>query len=269
MKKFLIGFGILISLGLAGCDQELAGSPIRDIGTDTLNTSGEVTAIADDTVVTGDIVDGTIVAADIATGAVATAEILDGTIANADISASAAIAHSKLASLTNGYLLVGSGSVATATQISGDVALADSGAVTIQSNAVENSMLNVPVLRAYQETFAFGDMTDGGGTSGTFDLSLSIPEGAVVTQVFIDAVTGFAGDTSAVITIGDGSTADRYNTGTPNVFATADHVSAGAVSGTAYHSAAKTPKVTITTNSDFTSVSAGQATITIFYYQSV
>jgi len=44
-------------------------------------------------------------------------------------------------------------------------------------------------------------MTDGGAASGTFDLNTSIPEGAVFVQSFIDAVTGFAGDTSAVITI--------------------------------------------------------------------
>ena len=40
---------------------------IRDIGTDVINMDGEVTAVADDTIVTGDIVDGTILAADLAT----------------------------------------------------------------------------------------------------------------------------------------------------------------------------------------------------------
>ena len=39
----------------------------RDISTDTINSAGEVAKIADDTVVTGDIVDGTILAADLAT----------------------------------------------------------------------------------------------------------------------------------------------------------------------------------------------------------
>lgn len=132
-----------------------------------------------------------------------------------------------------------------------------------------NAALSAPKIAFIQETVAFGDFTDGGGTSGTIELSTDIPEGAVVMQSFIDAVTGFAGDTSAVITIGDGSDVDRYNTGTPNVFATADHVSAGAVSGTAYHSAAKTPTITITSGSAWSSVTAGQATITIAYYQSV
>lgn len=136
-------------------------------------------------------------------------------------------------------------------------------------NAIVNSASTVPAIKTYQETFAFGDMTDSTGVTGTFDLSLSIPKGAIVMQSFVDAVTGFAGDTSATIQIGDGTDPDRYSTGTPDVFTTADHISAGAVSGTAYHSAAKTVKVTITAATDWGDVTAGAVTITIFYYQSV
>jgi len=82
----------------------------------------------------------------------------------------------------------------------------------------------------------------------------------------ITDVTGFAGDTSATITIGDGTDADRYNTGTPSVFATATDIDAGAVSGTAYHAAAATPTLIVTSGSDFGAVTAGSVTITIFYY---
>ena len=126
-----------------------------------------------------------------------------------------------------------------------------------------------PWLIVYQETIAFDSFTDGWWAAGTLELGTSIPEGAIVVQSMIDAVTGFAWDTSAVLTIWDGTDVDRYNTGTPNVFATADHISAGAVSGTAYHAAAKTPVVTVTSNADFTSVTAWAATITIMYYQAV
>jgi hypothetical protein len=62
--------------------------------------------IADGTIVAGDIADGaitsakiadsTIVAGDLADGAVTSAKILDGTIVNADVSATAAIAYTKL-----------------------------------------------------------------------------------------------------------------------------------------------------------------------------
>lgn len=121
-------------------------------------------------------------------------------------------------------------------------------------------------LACCQFTFTRAAMTDGGGTSGTYTFSDDpIPAGAVALRTQILGVTGFAGNTSAVITIGDGSTANRYNTGTPNVFATAAHVDAGAISGTAFHAAAINPVVTITSATDFTNVSAGQATIRIWY----
>lgn len=66
-----------------------------------------------------------------------------GSIVNADISASAAIAFSKLAALTSGNILVGSaGNVATSVAMSGDVAIIASGATTIQAAAVTPSKIN-------------------------------------------------------------------------------------------------------------------------------
>lgn len=60
--------------------------------------------------------------------AVSSAEITDGEIVNADISASAAIAFSKLAALTSAQILVGNGSnVATAVAMSGDGSLSNAG----------------------------------------------------------------------------------------------------------------------------------------------
>ena len=112
------------------------------------------------------------------------------------------------------------------------------------------------------------EFTDGGATVGTLDLDLVIPAGAIVMYSTITAVTGFAGDTIATLQIGDGTTVDRYNTGTPSVFATATTVDAGAVSGTAYHSGAKTVKLTITSSTDFTAVKTnglGVMTIGIYY----
>jgi hypothetical protein len=121
-------------------------------------------------------------------------------------------------------------------------------------------------LKVLSQTVTLSDFTDGGATAGTVVLDMTIPKGAVVLQSFITAVTGFIGDTSAVITIGDGSDVDRYNTGTPSVFTTATDVSAGAVSGTAFHAAAiATVTLTVTSAADFTSVTAGQATVSIMY----
>lgn len=126
-------------------------------------------------------------------------------------------------------------------------------------------------LVTYKQTVAVAQFTDGGSTSGTLALDCSIPAGAVFVQSMIKGVVGFAGDTTATIIIGDGTDTDRYNTGTPSVFATAsDGVDLGVPSGTKFHSTAKTPTVTITGTADFTSIvtnAQGQAEITLMWYE--
>ena len=78
----------------------------------------------------------------IASGAVNSDKIANGAIVNDDVNASAAIAHSKLAAVPDGQVIVGNGStVPTAVAISGDVTLANTGAVTIANDAVEIGML--------------------------------------------------------------------------------------------------------------------------------
>ena len=126
--------------------------------------------------------------------------------------------------------------------------------------------LNGASIVKVAETAAFGDFTNGGAAVGTFEFSTDIPIGATFLYAAVTAVTGFAGDVSAVLTIGDGSDVDRYNTGTLNVFATAANgVAAGDPSGTRYHTAAKTRTLTITVDADWDSVTAGSVTVELFY----
>ena len=137
----------------------------------------------------------------------------------------------------------------------------------IAAGAIVNSLLGTPKLTAYQETILFSQFTDGGGASGTLNLSTTIPAGARYLATLITAITGFTGGASATIIVGDGTDTDRYNTGTPSVFATAAAgVDMGAPSGTAWHTAAKTPVVTVTEAADFGLITAGAATLTLFYY---
>ena len=111
---------------------KLANSIVADI---TANTAKVTNATH-----TGDVTGSG--ALTIATGAVNSAKIADGAVVNDDVNASAAIAHSKLAAVPDGQVIVGNGStVPTAVAISGDVTLANDGAVTIASNAVEIGML--------------------------------------------------------------------------------------------------------------------------------
>lgn len=123
------------------------------------------------------------------------------------------------------------------------------------------------ILRKFSQTVAYSEFTDGGGASGTFTLTAgSIPAGATVLFSAVTAITGFTGDTSAVITIGDGTDADRYNTGTPSVFTTAANgIAVGVPSGVQYHAAAKNVVLTVTSGSDFGAVSAGSVTVSLYY----
>jgi len=114
---------------------------------------------------------------------------------------------------------------------------------------------------------ALADYTDGGTTSGTLETGMVIPKYAHVIQALVTDVTGFIGDTSAAMEIGDGTDADRYNSATdPDVFTTAAMVVCGAPQGDAFHTAEKTITLTITTAADFTSVTAGAVTVTVFFF---
>lgn len=120
------------------------------------------------------------------------------------------------------------------------------------------------------QTVDFDDFTDGGGAAGTLQMDDSIPAGAIFLYSKVLVPAGFAGDTSAVLVIGDGSDVDRYNTGTPSVFATAaTGVEMGDPSGGQFHTAAVQPTLTVTSGSDFGSVSAGQLVVTLFYLPTV
>lgn len=67
----------------------------------------------------------------------------NASIVNADISASAAIAFSKLASLTSGNILVGSaGGVATSVAVTGDVTISNAGVTAIATGAIVNADIN-------------------------------------------------------------------------------------------------------------------------------
>jgi hypothetical protein len=133
---------------------------------------------------------------------------------------------------------------------------------------VESTLDAAPVLvTTIEETgILYSAFTDGGSTVGTFALTDPIPAGAFVLEVEVDVVAGFANDTSAVLTIGDGTDVDRFNTGTPSVFATAaTGIAVGRPSGRGYCATAATVTLTVTTNADFTSVNAGNLSVRIRY----
>jgi hypothetical protein len=122
-------------------------------------------------------------------------------------------------------------------------------------------------LETLTETHLASSFTDGGATVGTKSFTGYVPKGAILIGSKIVVNAGFAGDTTATVTIGDGSDTDRYHTGTPNLFATAaSGVESGVPSGNKLLTAANKPTITVTSSADFTPVLAGGGSVTISLY---
>ena len=125
--------------------------------------------------------------------------------------------------------------------------------------------VDVGAIVKLTKTILFSEMVDA-GTTGTFTFAESIPAGATLLSLDCVALTGFTGDTSATITVGDGTDVDRYMTGTPSVLTTAANgLDLGVPSGLPNHPSAKAPVVVITSAADFTSVNAGSITLELYY----
>jgi hypothetical protein len=133
--------------------------------------------------------------------------------------------------------------------------------------ALYNQKFDLP-LGYIEEHVTLADFTDGGSAAGTYTMKSAIPAKAHVLATVLTNVTAFAG-TTTTITVGDGSDVDRYNTGTPSVFATAAAVDMGAPSGIKGHATAVNPVLTVTAESDFTAVTAGALDIRIVYVKGV
>ena len=121
-------------------------------------------------------------------------------------------------------------------------------------------------LHELTETHLASTFADGLGAVGTKLFTGAIPAGAIVLGGKVVVTAGFvgSGNNAAAMKVGDGTTADRYNTATINVYvAAANGIDLGLPSGVRFHDVAKTPKITVTMNSDFTSVLAGGGSITV------
>lgn len=140
--------------------------------------------------------------------------------------------------------------------------------VQMPALGLDNQAAVVGVLR---EVVSVEQFTDGGGASGTYQMRGAVPKGAVLLGSKVLVPGAFAGDTSAVLIIGDGSDTDRYMTGTPSVFgAAADGIQTGVPSGNKLLTAANRPTLTVTSGSDFTDVVTdgnGELDVSIYYIE--
>jgi len=103
--------------------------------------------------------DNKAVSGDISIGTDGAVAIASAVVVNADINASAAIAYSKLAALTDGNILVGNGSdVATSVNPSGDIDVTNAGVFSIASGVIVNADVNASAAIDYSKLAA---LTDG------------------------------------------------------------------------------------------------------------
>lgn len=89
-------------------------------------------------------------------------------VANTNIAAAAAIAFSKLASLSTGQVIAGNGGVATAVTVSGDVTISSTGDVQIASGVIVNADINASAAIALTKLAALSShnralVSDGSG----------------------------------------------------------------------------------------------------------
>jgi hypothetical protein len=124
------------------------------------------------------------------TGTVTSSMIADGTIVDADVNAGAAIAYSKLATLTSANILVGNSSnVATSVAVTGDVTISNTGVTAISSGVVVNADVNASAAIAGTKISPdFGSQTVQ--TTGIFSHALGTASAPTVT---------FTGDTNTGI----------------------------------------------------------------------
>jgi hypothetical protein len=178
------------------------------------------------------------------TGTVTSTMLLDGTIVNGDINASAAIAHSKLANITAGSVLLGNATnVPTATALSGDVTVNSSGVTAISSGVIVDADINASAAIADTKlaTIATADKvslsalnidggTDIGAALADADLFIVDDGGAGTNRkAAATRITDYAfGKVSGDITIGSTGTAAIGS----GVIVNADVNASAAIAGT-------------------------------------
>jgi hypothetical protein len=100
----------------------------------------------------------------------------NASIVNADVSASAAIAYSKLASLTSGNILVGNGSnVATSVAMSGDLTISNTGVTAISSGVIVDDDVNASAGIAFSKlaSLTSGNILVGNGSNVPTSVAMS------------------------------------------------------------------------------------------------
>ena len=137
-------------------------------------------------------------------------QIADGSIVNADINASAAIAHSKLASMTSAQVLLGNASnVPTSTTVSGDVTISNTGVTAISSGVIVDADINASAAIAHSK---LASLTAGNvllGNASNVPTSTALSGDVTVTSAGVTAI-------KSSVALGGSPTTTTQTAGTNN-----------------------------------------------------
>ena len=156
------------------------------------------------------------------TGTVTSTMLLDGTIVDADVNASAAIAYSKLATLTSGNIVLGSSAnVATSTAVTGDVTISNTGVTAIASGVIVNADINASAAIAGSKivaatTSVVGAVQLSDSTSTTSSVLAATPTAVKAAYDLADAALPKAGGTLTGNVILDNQVDARFREATAN-----------------------------------------------------
>ncbi len=174
--------------------QQVGWYEIEHVGSDWSLDAGSNTAIA---LTNGHIFVGNAsnVATDVAmsgditiTNAGVTA-IGSGVIVNADINASAAIAFSKLASLTSAQILVGSaGNVPTAVAMSGVIAITNAGVTSIVDGSIVNADINASAAIDFSKLASLASGNILVGSAGNVAASVAMSGDIAISNAGLTAI---------------------------------------------------------------------------------
>jgi hypothetical protein len=159
---------------------------------------------------------------------------------------------------TSGQILVGDGNDIKSVVVGGDATLGSDG----------NLALAVPKLSYINKICAIADFTDDSSDeNGYIDFTSQLPAGAIPLGWKAVVTEGFAGDTSAIIKVGTAGVPDGLSGNVTQSVLVPGIVGSNASCGSSssYMGIAFTPRVTVTSGSDFSNVTAGAMTVYIYY----
>ncbi len=167
---------------------------------------GSAGNVATSTVMSGDATLNSTGVLTIATSAITNTKLATSAVTNAKVDAAAAIAFSKLASLTSASLLVGSSTnVPTAVAMTGDIGIDSTGATSIAAGAIVNADVNASAAIVYSKLSLTGsivnaDIATGAAIAYTKLASLTSANLIVGSTTAVPTAVALSGDATIIST---------------------------------------------------------------------